>query len=309
MKSRTDIYQDITDKIVAYLEEGVAKKWIKPWVCLESGNQLSIVNRPYNGINQLLLSLESHSRGFQSNHWATYQGFKKIGAQVKRGEKATDILFYKKLETKKVNPKTNKTTEETIYVARSYAVFNGDQVEGYEDKREAQEVRTFNDIKQGSIVRNLVKAHDIELEHKGDRAFYRPLTDSITMPCPENFENASRYYETLLHEITHWTGHSSRLDREGITKYSGFGSNSYAFEELVAELGSAFTSQALGVSSQEAIREDHLPYIQSWINGLKEDKKAIVKASALAQASTDYLLKKVDVNSTEESLEESLATI
>jgi len=318
-KQRKDVYQNVTDKIISYLEEGLNKKWVRPWSCLASsgGEQVSLVGRRYNGVNQLLLSIEKSVSGYKSNRWGTYKGFQKIGAQVKKGEHSTEVIFYSKIEKEEIDPKTKKTVKKNIFIIKSYAVFNADQVSGYDEKKpisndpeDAEIVKTFDDIEQGEIIRSMVKAHNVNLIHNNEgRAYFQPSTDKIVMPPSETFNNASRYYETLLHELTHWTGHKDRLNRDGITKYAGFGSNSYAFEELVAELGSAFTSQTLGVSTQEAIREDHYPYIKSWIQGLKDDKKAIVKASALAQASSDYLLKPIlKPEEIEETQEEGVET-
>lgn len=297
--SNTDIYQTITNKVLKHLESNdKIESWVKPWACLSSsgGVQLSIAKRKYSGVNQLILSMEKDSMGYDSSTWATYRGFQSVKGQVNKGERATDIIFYKKIEKEQITESGEKI-KKAVFLARSYAVFNACQVSFDDGKKPFQDIKTeskaFDDIDSGELVRAIIKTHQVNLTQGGDRAYYRPSTDQIAMPERQTFNNASRYYETLLHELTHWTGHAKRLNREGIANPSGFGSTSYAFEELVAELGSAFTSQTLGVSSQEAIREDHLPYIKQWLDIMREDKRAIIKASALAQSSSDYLLKPI----------------
>ena len=288
-----DLYQQITDKIVASLEEGVLP-WQKPWSVKalpvpcngESG-------RHYSGINLLLLWLSSIERNFTQRKWVTFQGANHLGGQVRAGEKSTLIIFYKQnlIEEKDdsgavVLDENGEAKMKTSVLIRGHHVFNIEQCEGleahyevFEETQSSNEARPELDVlpaKMGLPLYNRVQ----------NKACYIPSKDSILMPTMTQFESIQGYYAILLHECGHATGHKSRLKRDAIVNGVKFGSPKYAFEELIAELTSAFTCAEFGICniSQNAA------YLDSWIKTLKADKKAIFKASSKAREATDYIM-------------------
>jgi antirestriction protein ArdC len=212
-----------------------------------------------------------------SNVWATYRQWAEIGAQVKKGEKSTGIVFWSKVDVKAAND----DDKQSIMFAKGYNVFNAEQVEGYvqhevvalsEEERNANADAFFDNIGATYV-------------EDGSRAMYSPSRDEVQMPAYSAFHSAESYYCVKMHEYVHWTGSDKRLARD----FSGrFGSEAYAFEELVAELGAAFGCADLQISP--VVREDHAKYIASWLKVLKGDKKAVFTAAAKAQQAVDYLL-------------------
>ena len=265
---KNDIQQQITNTIIDMMETAGAN-WSKEWAAIDAPNNISS-GKNYTGINTLVLSAQAVRQGYDSNVWGTYKQWADKGAQVKKGEKATGGIFYKTLEIK------DKETDEKkrIPMLREFKLFNAHQVEGFEIPASIE----LEPVERDASVDRYIKATGAIIGHGGDSAFFMPSEDRIQMPRIETFTSSNAYYATLLHELTHWTGHKSRLDR---LTHARFGSTDYAKEELVAELGAAFQCQLLGVTSEPM--ENHAKYLNSWIKVLKEDKKAIFKASALAQ--------------------------
>ena len=286
-KEKIDAYQVLTDQIIQALEESV-DSWKCPWNRLVAGPPINMVSKKqYRGINRLVLNLAANLLG--SSTFATYKQWKEKDRQVKKGEKGHKICFFKTLEYS--DPDESGEDEEktkSIPMIRISTVFAESQLEDYVPP--PVEERT-NQVELQESVENLIKTLEIKVENRyRNSAFYRPSEDFINMPLMEDFvgtETSSpteSYYATLLHECVHWTKHSSRCDR----KLTGnFGSAEYAKEELVAELGSAFLAQDLGVSTE--LREDHVQYLNSWLTALKGDKKYIFKASAMAQKAVDWI--------------------
>ena len=271
MKSNIDIYQEITSKIIELMEEH-GTDWTKPWAC-RGMPQNGTTKTPYHGINILLLGLSADMLGFNSNEWATFKQWKGKGAQVKKGQKGTMGVFYKKIQIEDKETKEKKT----IPLMRSFTLFNADQVEGYKSP-----VLQTNDNERKERCEQLIQASGADISHYGDRAYYRPSEDKITLPLLESFDSAETYYSTAFHELAHWTGHGSRLDRK-----QEWDKKAYAFEELVAEMSSAFSDILTGNSHEP--RPDHAKYLNSWISVLKSDKKAFSSATGKAQKATDYL--------------------
>jgi len=267
------IYQQVTDKIIADLESGNLPRWVKDWSA-GAGTDCNVISKkPYNGINTIILGMS----GFASPYWGTYKQWLSIGAQVSKGSKGTHIIYYSPVE------KGTKITEagevkEYSYILKSYTVFNADQVTGWEAPA-MPAPKCFNDV--ASIEALTAKSGAI-IKFGGDRAFYAPESDYIGMPEKLQFNSEASYYATLLHELAHWSGHKSRLDRD----LSGrFGNEAYAAEELIAELSAAFLCARYSIAGE--LR--HSSYIASWLRVLKNDNKAIFKAAALAQKAADYL--------------------
>ena len=272
-----DIYAVITDKIIASLESGNIP-WLKPWKNKDA-NKGTIASMPfngfsgrnYNGMNLLLLGCTD----FNNNAWYSFKQVKELGGNVKSGQKSTMVTFWS------ITEKTNKDGKpEKHFFLKYYNVFNFEQCENLPAPKNAPiEFLEYNNID------GLVSGLGIGLNHGGDRAFYAPSRDSITMPTHTAFNDENAYKATLLHELTHATGHESRCDRD--KKNNRFGNEGYAFEELVAELGSAFLSVHFSV---EPSLQHNAAYIQSWLKVLKDDKKAIITASSQATKACQWVL-------------------
>jgi antirestriction protein ArdC len=271
---KNDIYDVVTNRIIEKLESGTIP-WIKPWHTENTLDKNIKTGQEYNGINRIILGMS----GYNSNIWASFKQWNDLGAKVKLHEKGTQIVFYKPV----AGVKKNEQGEiESIYscVFNTSYVFNAEQVEGIEIKpRETIEKPFLNNVD----IDNMVSNTGAVIRHGGNSAYYKRDDDYINMPVKSDFYDEAGYYATLLHELTHWSGSPSRLDR---TKGKRFGDTAYAFEELIAELGSAFLCEKYAVKGD--IR--HEGYIQSWLQALKNDNKMIFKASAYAQKSTDYLV-------------------
>ena len=269
------IYQQVTDQIIKQLESGAAP-WVKQWQGSNgSGSHNVITGKQYQGINTLILSMSAAAGGFKSNTWGTYKQWLEKGGQVRKGTKGTTIIFYSPVSGTKVTASGEEKSYH--YVLKSYSVFNADQVDGY--TAPVLPVKTFNSI---AALESLAVASGAVIQHGGDKAFFSPSQDFIQMPHKLDFSSEPAYYATLLHELAHWSGAASRLNRD----LSGrFGNEAYAAEELIAELSAAF------LCAQYQIDGDlrHAGYIASWLKVLKNDNKAIFKAAALAQKAADYI--------------------
>jgi antirestriction protein ArdC len=281
--AKEDLYQKVTDMIVAELERGVAP-WVQPWRTLDArfggGPFNGYTARGYRGVNVLLLLVAAMQKGYQDPRWFTYRQAQTLGAQVQRGEKSTLVIFWKQLRFKKKDEESGEDARKQIPLLRSYAVFNAEQCEGVPALAKADEKAPELRYADAGA---LFGKHEVDIRHGGDKAFFAPELDFIQMPRLEAFESEEHYWGTMLHELTHWTGHKSRLDRELARR---FGSEAYAAEELVAEMGSAFLCAHLGVEG----RLRHPEYIGHWLRVLKDDKRAVFKASSLAQAAADFVL-------------------
>lgn len=268
---------EVANKLIAMLEtEGT--DWIKPWAGSAGRRHRNAKSkRPYRGINTFLTACAAMERGFESADWNTYKGWAAMGRQVAKGERGTAIVFWKRLSI------TDKATgdRKIIPFARMYTVFNGAQL---------TEPYGVEPVPEGNFVETIAAAEALIVEskavvkHAGSSAFYSPSSDEITMPNIERFTGTDGYYSTLLHELTHWTGHKTRMDRN---LRGGFGSPDYAFEELIAELGSAMLCAYTGVSAEP--RADHARYINSWLKGLRDRPESVWQAFSHAQRAVDFL--------------------
>jgi antirestriction protein ArdC len=270
-----DIAQNITDKILTELEKGVAP-WVKPWNAGDGLPYNPVTKNIYNGVNFFYLSLIQSTGEFgASNEWLTYKQAQNLGAQVRKGAKGVNVIFYKPLEVK------DKATGDTkkIPMLKAYTVFNRDMIDGLPDqvKTIKPEFEIMESCEQ-FIINTRAK-----ILHGGGRACYIPSLDQINLPEKVSFNTSADYYATAYHELIHYTGAEKRLNR---LKGDGFGSESYAFEELIAELGASMLCAYNGINAQL----QHASYINSWIKALKNDKKFIISASAKAQKAVNYLL-------------------
>ncbi len=292
---KKDIYQDVTNSIIESLEKISLEDYQAPFARL-TAQQLPInpiTENRYNGINTLILWLQQQEHGYSSNEWGTFKQWKDKGAHVKKGEKSSLIIFYKQVKKKE---NANHENEPEFYnMLKSYCVFNADQVDGYEPVT-GMEDGHFGMVETIENIERFIEATGAIIEPDQNQACYSPLLDKIKMPKKELFFDngqsaTENYYAVLLHELTHWTGGESRLDR--IQNDMVANKEGYAFEELIAELGSAFLCAQLGIKQHG--RNDHALYLKSWLQALRNDKKYIFKASSQAQKAVDYLNKLTEV--------------
>lgn len=280
-KQKRDVYQEVTDKIIEAMESNKAP-WLKPWEDAKDGSPTLPYNAAsggnYHGVNLMLLSMLPYS----SNAFVTYKQAQKLGGNVKKGEKGHLVIFWKFIE-KTERDGNGRQTKERIPLLKHFTVFNLDQCEGINaDKIKSPEKSSHHTT--GTEALDLVTNTGATVNHGGDVACFMPSQDIVCMPHQTQFKSEDHYSATLLHEATHWTGHKSRLDRD----FSGrFGSEAYAFEELVAELGSAYLCASLNIRLDNL---QHPQYLANWLRVLKSDKKAIFTASSKAAKAADFIL-------------------
>lgn len=270
-----DIYAEITNRIIDQMEQGTIP-WQKPWVA--SGSCVSYATgKPYSLLNQMLLG--------RAGEYATYQQVQAAGGYVRRGEKAHMVVFWKFLE--KEDEETGEVKE--IPFLRYYNVFHIDQCEGLKPRHvEALPQSAEANQKAEAIICDYLKSSGVKLNHQqGDRAFYRPSTDSITLPLLAQFKETAEYYSTAFHELIHSTGHAKRLNRIAGTAY--FGSEAYSKEELIAEIGASALVNASGLETAASFR-NNAAYVQNWLQVLKSDKRFIVSASGKAEKAVALIL-------------------
>ncbi len=290
------VYDIITDRIMEQLNKGVVP-WRKPWSSAGMPRN-GISQKEYNGINPMLLSCT----GFYNPNWFSFNQARQIGGTVKKGEKGTPIIFWKKSSYKTPDGEQaegEKGKTKSFLILRYYTVFNYEQCENMPEKYAVKKPDQENGNPEGCInaariMKEYQDKNNLKVLHHEQRAFYSPALDIINMPDPLSFDNAVNYCTTLLHEATHSTGHSKRLNRPGI-QHVNFGSETYSFEELVAEMGASFLSGHAGIF-QEDVKDQAASYIKGWLRALNDDKTMVIKAAAQAQKASDYILNKREVN-------------
>jgi antirestriction protein ArdC len=268
-QAKADVYSRVTQKIIADLEQGV-RPWRKPW---DAGHTEGRITRPlracgipYRGMNVLLLWCEAVDKGYSAPFWMTYKQAAEHGAQVRKGEE----------------------TERAIGFMKGYTVFNVEQVDGLPAQFYAKTEDTREPVARIEQAEAFFIATGADVRHGGNRAYYSPARDFVQMPPRESFADPESYCATRAHETTHWTAHPARLARELGKR---FGSEAYAAEELIAEMGAAFLCADLGITPE--VRPDHAEYLAHWLEILKADNRAIFTAAAQAQRAADYLHAKV----------------
>jgi antirestriction protein ArdC len=281
-----NVYEIITERILEKLEQGTVP-WHKPWAAGGCPQNL-VSGKEYRGVNVWLLG----SQDFSSPYWLTFKQAKQLGGSVRKGERGTPCILWKWINRSDENTETGETETKQIPLIRYYNVFNAEQCDGISHARlEAQqdEPEPFNPIESAErIVASYPKPPSISEDGRG-AAYYRPSTDSIHMPEQETFDSEAHYYATLFHEMTHSTGHESRLARTGVTNRIRYGSHEYSQEELVAEMGAAFLAAEAGIDS-EALVDNSASYVASWMERLRSDPKLVVLAGAQAQRAVDHIL-------------------
>lgn len=267
-----DIYAAVTDRIVQQLEKGVVP-WRKPWTGVRSGAISGATGKPYSLLNQMLLA--------KDGEWYSWNQIQALGGKVRKGEKSSMVVFWKQTPVKDEDPATGEQIERMIPVLKYFNVFHIDQLDGIEAKTiDPEAIDPATDTAADAIIAGYIQRSGVELEHrKGDEAFYSPSVDRVVLPLREQFPSMAEYYSTAFHELTHSTGHSSRLDR--IFRRAFFGNEDYSREELVAEIGAAALSNHCQIETADSFKNS-AAYIQSWLRALRNDKKLIVSAAGAA---------------------------
>lgn len=265
--------------LVAKIAEQVAKgpgAWVMPWDRGAGLPKNAATGATYNGGNVLMLWCS----GRTSQTWATYKQWEELGAQVRKGEKGTHLMKVTPMRCKDHGP--TELCNRCGRVARvAFVVFNAEQVDGWTEPAAA----TQNADERNARAEQWLQATGATINHGGGRAYYRPSDDAVTLPLFDTFRDAAAYYSTAAHELCHWTGHASRLDR--LDRLARYGSATYAFEELVAEIGAALVCAELGLSPEP--RPDHAQYVASWLQVLQNDPAEIWRAGKEAQRAADML--------------------
>ena len=272
------IYDIVTERIIGALDKGVIP-WRQPWHS-RSAPTNAVSKNSYRGINRFLLPFE-----YDDQRYVSYKQAADLGGNVKRGERGHMVVFWKSLAVERQTAE-GEVSERTIPLLRYYTVFNIAQCEGLRINTEAAPAPVATLPAADAVVSSMTNAPSIQ--HDQDRAYYVPASDEIHMPPQHRFENTTGYYSTLYHELTHSTGHPSRLNRPGVETVAPFGSENYGREELVAEFGAAFLCCAVGIDSVHP--DNHIAYIQSWRRAIKNDPKALVVAASQAQKAADHIL-------------------
>jgi antirestriction protein ArdC len=277
---KRDLYAEVSARIIAELERGAAP-WIKPWSATPGQNvpQNAMTNRPYSGCNVVLLWL-ARDRGWSSPRFLTFKQASEAGGNVRKGEHGTKVYFVKQLQIKDAD---HGDESRLIPMMREYTVFNVDQCENLPDSvKTGKPMRVRNPDTRDALADDFLQATGADIREGHGEAYFVPSHDFISLPAFEAFKGADHFYNVAFHELTHWTGHKTRLDRDLKTR---FGARGYAAEELVAELGAAFLSAEFGFDGD--VR--NAGYIATWIDLLTTDKRAFFSACSKASRAADYL--------------------
>ena len=281
---KAEAFQLIRERVLELMTtEG--SNWTKSWIT--NGTPCNfITKKPYRGMNHFWLAIQ----GFKSNEWGTQKAWKSKGYRFKKGSKASFIVFCERkpkkkewLEGRELEAYNATGILPKYFIWNVYNVFNADQIEGYESTDVVKNQATELTVEEVMNVDSFIQQTGAKItEHP--QPHYKPSTDTIGIPNIKAFTSDVDYYSTLLHELTHWTGHSSRCDR---LKGSMFGTEEYAKEELVAEIGSAFLCQLHGV--EKTVRADHAQYLNNWMEIISESDNALSSAFSQAQKAVDFL--------------------
>lgn len=304
MSAKTDqFFEDMTAKTIEAIEAADEAGWVKPWAAIFGGTGLpqnAKTQKHYQGGNAIFFMLHGADRGYASSLWATYRQWEAIGGQVRKGEKGVQGIKWvvtHRCETcdSKGNypcPKPGHASKRSMFPS-VFTVFNYEQQDGF--AVETPEMPE-NVVETDEAIEALLAASGADIAHKPqDRAYYTPGTDDVVLPLRETFESTKAYYATALHEVTHFTGDKSRLDRE---QRNVFGSERYAAEELVAEFGAVFLQAHFGLSPEPSANS--ASYIAGWLRTLKADPKNLYRAASAAQKAATWLLERLDDSTVEE---------
>jgi antirestriction protein ArdC len=277
--AKFNIYEEITNRIIEQLENGTIP-WHRPWSGVANGAYNRVSKKPYSLLNQMLLK--------HDGEYATYKQWSDLGGKVKKGEKSEIVVFWKILQVDEVV--NGKTEKKSIPLLKYINVFHVSQVDGVEPKTskliEHEPIEEAEKIKTDYAIRENIEINEVV----SNDAFYSPVKDYIQVPCKEQYEDIMEFYSTLFHEMIHSTGHKDRLKRLDCgVQFASFGSEDYSKEELVAEIGSAFLMNHIGIETTKTLKNS-VAYIQSWLKVLKNDSRFIVSASSKAEKAMKYIL-------------------
>lgn len=286
---KTDVYQEVTDRIIELMESADPSEWMAPFAkSAAAGLPVNgTTKKKYRGVNVLALWLEAQDMGFESNRWASYKQWQSVGRQVGKGERGSRVIFFRVIDKDADN---DEDEPEKVRIIRFSSVFNEHQLEDWEpsERNDPPDWETGGRIR---AVREFMAATGATIKDRG-RAYYDPVADHVAMPRPSAFDGPEDYYSVAFHELTHWTGHKTRLDRNSAKR---FGDSAYAMEELIAELGSAFVCASLGIEPKPKPDQHRkgdkraAEYLAHWLDVMRADKKAIVTAASKASDAADYL--------------------
>ncbi|MDD2851572.1 MAG: zincin-like metallopeptidase domain-containing protein [Desulfuromonadaceae bacterium] len=278
-----DIYQQVTDRIIGLIESGTVP-WRKCWSAGNGMPRNMISKKEYRGINVFILASSSYS----SPYWLTYRQATELGGFVRKGEKSTPVIFWKMLDKHDQDDDTKASGR--VPLLRQYHLFSVEQCDGIPIPPDPEEtVNPFSPIEKcEQIIAGYKNRPDIH--YGGAKAFYRVSEDRVQMPHEHTFTTSEAFYQVLLHELSHSTGHKSRLARKEVMERNEFGSEDYSSEEICTELSASMLCAVAGISNQTI--EMSASYINGWLSVLRSDKKAIVVAAARAQAAADHILGK-----------------
>lgn len=279
----TKVYDVINSRIMELLQQGTVP-WRKGWHAASNYPKNLVSKREYRGINIFLLGCQQYS----SPYWLTFKQCQDKGGHVCKGEKSTPVIFWKWIDRKDADEANQEETNGKVPLLRYYNVFNIEQVEGITSPPSPEAITNpFTPIERADQIIAGMPLRP-EIKHGGNQPAYSPMLDYVKMPEPSTFQSSEEYYSTAFHELTHSTGHSSRVGRKGILEPSYFGSHEYSKEELIAEMGAAFLCGHAGIEQRTI--ENSAAYIAGWLKALKNDKKLLVMAAAQAQHASDYIL-------------------
>jgi antirestriction protein ArdC len=285
-KSQKDWYKEITNLLLTLIEHGKA-----PWQCPYLSGMMSMQSqKPYQGVNALVLSATAAIEGYQSRWWITFKRAKELGGYVKKGEKGTAVFkwVWRTIENEKETKTGEIEIEAKIFGMLLYAgtVFNLDQCQNIDPPEET--IRQNDPLKQcEEIYQNM--SNKPSLRHAPEVPCYLPSKDMISIAPLQNFQSSETYYSTFFHELTHSTGHISRLARKETILFNRFGSHDYSVEELVAEFGSAFLCTHCGI--EKPVIENSAAYLRGWAKRLQKDKKFVVMVAQRAQRAVEFILR------------------
>lgn len=273
------VYELVTDRIIAELEKGVIP-WQKPWTGVQSGAISGTTGKPYSLLNQMILG--------KPGKWFTWNQIQAMKCKVRKGEHASMVVFWKAQIVQETDSQTGEVIEKSIPVLGFFNVFHESQLEGYEPTETTQEAPIATDSTADAIIADYLNRSGVKLEHiRGDEAYYSPAFDRVVLPLREQFPDMAEYYSTAFHELTHSTGHSSRLNR--LTNTAHFGSEVYSKEELTAEIGAAALLNHVGIETGKSFKNS-AAYIQSWLRVLRNDSRFIVSAASKAEKAVNLIL-------------------
>lgn len=285
--AKLDTYEAVTNAIIARLEAGT-KPWAPAWISGGAGGGFTLPRRHngewYRGINVLLLWNAAEDRGYRADTWMTFKQAIELGGGVRKGEKGTTIVFFKKLTITEQN-EAGQDQDRQIPMLRSYTVFNVEQIDNLPARYYPATVELVGGKDRDEAAEAALRSCGADIREGGDKAYFVPSLDYVNMPAFDRFHTVGGYLATMAHELCHWTGSKGRLDRD---QKGAFGSKDYAAEELVAEIGAAFIGARLGIVGEHI--DNHAAYLASWLKALRNDKRAIFRAASMAQAAADMVL-------------------